>query len=264
MLVMSLCINYSHSLKKNYNFEFKIIINNCRYIFSRFKTNLNIHWSRIVVHGVPIGPFATDEGLVLLKDEIETFNPQLKLMKKSSWLISEENRQYKMHASIVIAVENIKQASFALHNKLCIAGLWLKTQKYENSTEKTQCQNCQKWGHSTRLCKSAAACQICAGKHATYLHNCSACKISGKECPYSILKCANCKENHKANSNICGFSKKQQRYQRYQQKASEKANEKAPVLQNTTIASSSNARPRSSQMIGVVIPMSIEKNEAKW
>src|SRR5436190_7700757 len=168
MLVMSLCINYSHSLKKNYNFEFKIIINNCRYIFSRFKTNLNIHWSRIVVHGVPIGPFATDEGLVLLKDEIETFNPQLKLMKKPSWLISEENRQYKMHASIVIAVENIKQASFALHNKLCIAGLWLKTQKYENSTEKTQCQNCQKWGHTTRLCKSAAACQICAGKHATY------------------------------------------------------------------------------------------------
>ena len=80
----------------------------------------------------------------------------------------------------------------------------------------------------------------------------------------SILKCANCKENHKANSNICGFSKKQQRYQKYQQKASEKASEKAPVLQNATVASSSNARPRSSQMIGVVIPMSIEKNEAKW
>ena len=72
------------------------------------KVEKDIHWSRIVVHGVPIGPFATDEGLVLLKDEIETFNPQLKLMKKPSWLISEENRQYKMHASIVIAVENTK------------------------------------------------------------------------------------------------------------------------------------------------------------
>ena len=61
-----------------------------------------------------------------------------------------------MHASIVIAVENAKQANFALYSKLCIAGLWLKTQKYENSTEKTQCQNCQKWGHSTRLCRGVA------------------------------------------------------------------------------------------------------------
>ena len=57
---------------------------------------------------MPIEPFLTDEGLVLLKDEIEIFNPQLKLIKKPFWLISKENRQYKMHASIVIAIENIK------------------------------------------------------------------------------------------------------------------------------------------------------------
>jgi hypothetical protein len=224
------------------------------------KVEKDIHWSRIVVHGVPIEPFSVDEGLNLLKDEIETYNPQLKLMKKPSWLISEENRQYKKHASIVIAVENAKQANFALHNKLCIAGLWLKTQKYENSTEKTQCQNCQKWGHSTRLCRASATCQICAEKHTTYLHNCNICKTKGKECPHSILKCANCKENHKANSDICSFSKKQQRYQKYQQKASEKAFN----LQNNATASSSNTRPRSSQMIGVVIPASTEQNEAKW
>ena len=43
-----------------------------------------------------------------------------------------------MHASIIIAVENANQAHYALHYKLCVAGLWLKTQKYENSTEKTQ------------------------------------------------------------------------------------------------------------------------------
>ena len=91
------------------------------------KVEKDIHWSRIVVHGVPIKFFTTNEGLVLLKNEIETFNPQLKLMKKSFWLIFKENRQYKMHASIIIAVENIKQASYALHNKLYIAGLWLKT-----------------------------------------------------------------------------------------------------------------------------------------
>ena len=181
-------------------------------------------------------------------------------MKKPAWLISEENKQHKMHASIVIAVENAKQAIFALYNKLYIAGLWLKTQKYENSTEKTQCQNCQKWEHLTRICKASATCQICAEKHTTYLHNCNIYKTKGKECSHSILKCANCKENHKANSNICSFSKKQQRYQKYQQKTSEKASN----LQNNAVASSSNTRPRSSHMTGVVIPASTKENEVKW
>ena len=80
-----------------------------------------------MVHEVSIGFFSVDEDLDMLKNEIETFNPQLKLMKKPAWLIFKENKQHKMHASIVIAVENAKQANFALYNKLCIAGLWLKT-----------------------------------------------------------------------------------------------------------------------------------------
>ena len=56
------------------------------------KVEKDVHWSRIVVHGVPIGPFSADEGLDMLKNEIETFNPQLKLMKKPAWLIFEENK----------------------------------------------------------------------------------------------------------------------------------------------------------------------------
>ena len=63
----------------------------------------------------------------MLKNEIEIFNPQLKLMKKPAWLYFEENRQLKMHASIVIAVENANQAHYALHHKLYVVGLWLKT-----------------------------------------------------------------------------------------------------------------------------------------
>ena len=173
------------------------------------KVEKDIHWNRVVIHGVPIQPFSTDEGLNMLQNEIKTFNSQLKLMKKPVWLCSKENRQVKMHAFIVIAVENASQAEYALHKKLCIAGLWLKTDKYENSTEKSQCQNCQRWGHLTKLCKSSAIYQICAEPHATYLHKCNICKTTAKECPHAILKCANCKENHKADSNLCGFSKKQ-------------------------------------------------------
>ena len=87
------------------------------------KVEKDIHWGRVVIHGVPIQPFAMDEGLELLKNEIEIFNSQLKLMKKPAWLCSKENRQLKMHASIVIAVENANQAHYALHHKFCVADL---------------------------------------------------------------------------------------------------------------------------------------------
>ena len=62
-------------------------------------------------------------------------------MKKPTQLYFKQNRQLKIHASIVITIENVNQAHYTLHYKLYIIDLWLKTQKYENSTEKTHCQN---------------------------------------------------------------------------------------------------------------------------
>ncbi len=63
-----------------------------------------------------------NEDLSLLKDEIEIFNSDLKLLKNPIWLSSQENRQNNRHATILIAVENAKQAQTAIENRLCIAG----------------------------------------------------------------------------------------------------------------------------------------------
>jgi hypothetical protein len=153
-------------------------------------------------------------------------------MKNPAWLSSEKNRQTKKHASIVIALENAQQAEDALKNRLCIAGLWLNSQEYKSSTAQTQCQNCQKWGHSTRLCKSKAICQICAEKHSTLSHKCNICKINGKECPHSALKCANCKEDHKANSNICEFSKRKTHVSKTAQNLKQKSQTAAANIQH--------------------------------
>ena len=38
-------------------------------------------WSKLVIHEIPIAPFSMDDGLYLLKEEIETFNPEVKLLK---------------------------------------------------------------------------------------------------------------------------------------------------------------------------------------
>jgi chemotaxis protein histidine kinase CheA len=176
-------------------------------IFSSKAQNIekDRQWSKVVVYGVPVRPFSMDEGLSLLKNEIETFNPGLKLLKNPIWLSSQENRQINRHATILIAVENAKQAQTAIENRLCIAGNWLIAEKCQNLLFKKQCLNCQRFDHSTRACFAQSICQICAEEHNTSQHNCNICNIQGQICPHAILKCSNCGENHSANSNTCEF-----------------------------------------------------------
>src|SRR5437667_8331573 len=146
-----------------------------------------------------------NEDLSLLKNEIETFNSDLKLLKNPIWLFSQENRQNNRHATILIAVENVKQAQTAIENRLCIAGNWLIAEKCQNFLFKKQCLNYQKFDHSIRACFAQAICQICVEKHKTSQHNCNICNIQDQICSYVILKCSNCEENHTANSNTCEF-----------------------------------------------------------
>ena len=78
-----------------------------------------------------------NDGLSLLKEEIETFNPGLKLLKKPIQLSSQDKRQVNRHASILIAVENAKQAQLATEKKLYIAKNWLIAEKCkENVAQK--------------------------------------------------------------------------------------------------------------------------------
>ena len=74
----------------------------------------SMKWSKLVVHEISIASFLINDGLFLLKEEIETFNSEIKLLKNPRWLTSKENRQNKRHASITIVIENTKQAKTAL------------------------------------------------------------------------------------------------------------------------------------------------------
>src|SRR5436190_19274558 len=95
-------------------------------------------WSKLVIHGILIAPFSMDDGLYLLKEEIETFNPEVKLLKNPRWLTLKENRQNKRHASITIVVENVEQAKAALQKKfLYIVGSQLEVLKFKANTAST-------------------------------------------------------------------------------------------------------------------------------
>src|SRR5438046_9326900 len=122
--------------------------------------------------------------------------------RSSNWLSSEENRQEKRHASIVFAVDNAEQAQKAIKKKLYIAEIQLVAESYKSAETKTQCQKCQRLEHSTRHCINQEYCQICAEKHYTKHHKCHICQIVRIECSHSKLKCRNCDENHKFNSQI--------------------------------------------------------------
>ena len=123
-------------------------------IFSNIthKIEKDTHWSKIVIYEVPIKSFSMDEGLSLLKEEIETFNPGLKLLKKPIWLSSQDKRQANRHASILIAVENAKQAQLVIEKRLYITGNYLIAEKCKENIVYKQYQNCLKYRHSTRAC----------------------------------------------------------------------------------------------------------------
>ena len=103
----------------------------------------SVEWSKLVIYGIPITPFSMDDGLFLLKEEIETFNLEVKLLKNPRWLSLKESRQNKKHAFITIIVENAEQAKATLQKKfLYIAGSQLEVMKFKFNTINTQCQKC--------------------------------------------------------------------------------------------------------------------------
>ena len=178
-----------------------------------FSQNINsieksVKWYKLVVHGVSVLSFSTSDDLSILRNEIEIFNPDFKLLRNPSWLSSEENRQNKRHESIVFAIDNAEQAEQAIKKKLYIAESQLVAENYKSANIKTQCQKCQKFDHSTRNCINQECCQICAEKHYIRQHKCHICQTINVECSHAKLKCRNCDEDHRANSQICSIWEK--------------------------------------------------------
>jgi len=158
-------------------------------------------WAKLVVHTVPTKPFFNDEGESLIKSEIETFNPGLRLMRNPIWLSKEEIRAEKLHGSILIHLPNQEMAKIALNSRVIIAGVSCRVEKY--IPRHTQCDKCQKFGHTRAYCRNKARCRVCASNHEEKDHMCQICQTRGQECPHSMAKCVNCGKNHRADDKKC-------------------------------------------------------------
>jgi len=162
-------------------------------------------WYKVVAHGISTAIFHTENGMQLLKEEVETFNKDFKLVCLPTWLTSEEVQSQKAHSSVILAFGSDQEAKKALRNRLIIAGVSVKTAIYNVSKPTDQCNKCQQFGHHFAKCQNTDKCQICAQNHNTRQHDCFLCPQieKGTTCIHTVLKCSNCQETHRANSFEC-------------------------------------------------------------
>jgi len=158
-------------------------------------------WAKLIVHTVPIRPFSMDEGESIIRSEIETFNPRLKLMRNPVWLSKEETRAGKYHSSILIHLPSQDMAKLALESRINIAGVSCRVERY--IPRHTQCNKCQKFGHTRAQCTNEVKCQVCSLNHEGKDHFCQICQVRDQACPHLMAKCANCGKNHRADDKKC-------------------------------------------------------------
>ena len=118
------------------------------------------------------------------------------------WLTKHENRINKSYSSIKISLSSKNELKNAIEKDMIIAGTNCKTVEFVSTKPETQCNKCQKFGHTTNTCNALAKCQFCANMHNTHNHKCDMCE-SNQICPHIELKCANCDKKHHAKDASC-------------------------------------------------------------
>lgn len=168
-----------------------------------FKEALPIQpWFKVAVHNIPTS-FSTNESLDILKSEITTFNKGFQIVGSPYWLTSRERRQVQQTGSVCIAFATEQEAQRAIRSRLYLLGISVRVEKMHSTPASSQCQKCQRFGHSESRCSNAIACKICADPHPTSLHKCNTCGAKGRTCVHTVPVCANCKGAHTADNKQC-------------------------------------------------------------
>ena len=146
----------------------------------------------------------------MLKEEIQTFN-SIQILGKPRWLTSEERRDGKLYSSITFAVRTEEERKRILRIRLLVAGISAQTAAFREFSPNSQCSKCQKFGHISLNCTSTPVCKFCAENHHTRDHYCIPCQRVGRKCGHMKEKCANCEEEHSADSLKCDYNRVRRR-----------------------------------------------------
>ncbi|KAJ8069557.1 hypothetical protein OCU04_003207 [Sclerotinia nivalis] len=136
----------------------------------------------------------------LIKEEIKIFNSGLVLMGTPYWFINTFKRVNQQEGAIVIVFAIQKEAKIAIRKRLYIVGISIRVERFYPSTPSSQYNKYQGFGYNESFCKKPPACSLCSNNHTTADHFCLICQAKGKPCQHLVIKYANCKGEHKANS----------------------------------------------------------------
>nr|CAH7718344.1 unnamed protein product [Callosobruchus chinensis] len=98
---------------------------------------------------------------------------------------------------LIVVILPKTEKSQHVFNEYELLGLSIRVEVQKNSRLIGQCHRCQKYGHAQSYCTASPKCLKCAQDHMTHL-----CPQTGQE----VRKCANCGEDHPANSPTCRFT----------------------------------------------------------
>jgi hypothetical protein len=208
-LSLSLSKNLIITTTENFSARFMLDhINVWRELITFREAKEDILYHQVIVHGIPIADYNTENGMEDLTEEIYTYNSHLKLelIEPPRWLTAKTKRDdpAAYHGSVIITLKTQEQQQRALRERVCVAGTAAKTEKLHPCSPTSQCQKCLGYGHLEQFCKKSYRCKICAGDHATAQHHCPECGFKSKPCKHLPLKCCNCNEtDHQADSKDC-------------------------------------------------------------
>lgn len=163
-------------------------------------------WRKVHLASVNCLDFAGEHGMQALRQEIEAYNPQLKLACVPRWLLR-DIPSHKVCSSVVLSFEDETCYKKALKG-VWVNGVRLRTSTFYAARPQDQCRRCQMFGHAWQTCRYQEACKYCAGKHASSKHTCSQCNVEGKHCSHTQAKCIHCAEDHFATSPDCSYRQK--------------------------------------------------------
>lgn len=147
-----------------------------------------------------------------MRREVES-STRIQLKTLPRWLINEDRLREqqddgKQGSAIVITVRGETEAKHLCASGLRFGGVTRVVERYWEAGPSSVCMTCCGIGHERmgNCGDRPSQCTICAGAHKVENHRCGVVgctKGVGKVCVHVMLKCANCGENHAANSPRC-------------------------------------------------------------
>lgn len=188
-VIITIIPKYKNNVLLKYKAEWELIVDTVN-------MQKDANWVKIIAYDIDITIFSGDNGMKLLKSEIEIFNREITLALNPMWLTKEENRVLKKHSSIILTVNYPNEAKIAINQGLYIVGNYVTVTEWSNNKPTDQCSKCQKFGHWTRKCTDKPNCQYCGVGHATRDHKCYVYKVVKRLYDHTVAKCVNYQGSH--------------------------------------------------------------------